>query len=119
MHCIIMRKETPLELVNGIKAAEKIAVAANVLYRLKVVPHRIKSEGTDSAIIEILLKLVKAGGKAPISSITARDVHQTVAVLKEMERNNLVKILETPFRTYVALTERGWKVYSELVNFLV
>jgi len=114
-----MRNETLLELTKGVRAADKIAAAANILYRLKVAPQQTEGESIDSAAIEIILKLAKAGGKAPLSLLAAGNMRQAINVMKEMERNDLVKILSTPFRTYVALTERGWKVYSELVSFLV
>ncbi|MEM1853743.1 MAG: hypothetical protein QXR56_08625 [Thermofilaceae archaeon] len=114
-----MRSEALLELSKGVKAAGKIAAASNIFHRLRVISQQTGGESIDSAAIEIILKLAKAGGKAPLSSLAAGNLRQAIAVLREMERNGLVKILSTPFRTYAALTERGWKVYSELVSFLV
>ncbi|MEM0119490.1 MAG: hypothetical protein QXJ38_03785, partial [Thermofilaceae archaeon] len=113
-----MRNEALLELTKGVKTADKIAAAANILYRLKVTSQQTGGESIDSAAIEIILKLAKAGGKAPLSSLAAGNIYQTMAVLKEMEKSNLVKIYATPFRTYVALTERGLKTLKELVSVL-
>lgn len=113
-----MRSEALLELSKGVKAAGKIAAASNIFHRLRVISQQTGGESVSSAAIEIILKLAKAGGKAPLSSLVAGNVYQTVALLREMEKSNLVKIYATPFRTYVALTERGLKTLKELVSVL-
>lgn len=115
MHSVVLN-----ELTKGVVNARRIAVAANSLFRfrLRTRPHYLPKENIEGAVIEILLKLLAAGGKAPLTSLTVRDTNQTLAILEEMEKGNLVKILKTPFRTYIVITERGREAMNELIRIL-
>ncbi|MEM0083567.1 MAG: hypothetical protein QW102_03505 [Candidatus Nezhaarchaeales archaeon] len=113
-----MNRRDEGELSRGITAAKRIATTANILYKTRMIPKSTTSESIDSALIEILLKLVKARGRAPLSSLVVGDLYKTLVLLQDLKRINVIKILETPFRTYVILTEYGWKRFNEIVNIL-
>lgn len=111
----LMRSEDVEELARAVGVAKKVTIVANLLYKPKLL-QRTDSEKLDSAALEILLKLGEAKRGAAISSLASGDPRQALAALREMEKNGLVKILETSMRTYAVLTPQGWKLLNDILS---
>lgn len=99
------------ELRKGAEAAKRVATACNILNREKVTTADINMEET----LVIIAKLAKEKGIATLSKLGGRECF---AILKELEKNGLAKVVETPFRTYAILTEKGWEVARFLLPSL-
>jgi len=108
------------ELEKGVRRARGIAVAANLLWRprLLAAPREAGGEGALDVLPPLLLKLYGAGGSAPLSALDRSDPYRALAALEELERHGLVRVVRTATRTYAVLTPMGRRLAESLLRAL-
>ncbi|MEM1819966.1 MAG: hypothetical protein QW517_03645 [Thermofilaceae archaeon] len=102
------------ELRRGVEAAKALALVCSTFYRRRV---RL-GESEDGVALLILLKLAEAGGSAPFSRLVEGNPEKARAALESLRGKGLVRLFETPFRTYAVLTEEGWRAAGTLLRVL-
>ncbi|MCX8180867.1 MAG: hypothetical protein N3E41_05795 [Thermofilaceae archaeon] len=110
------------ELQKAVAEAKRITLTVNMLSKRKSRYTLPQTRLLSLNFLELLIILVEKGGRTTLTELAREaggNLSELNTVLKEINEAGFIKLLETPSRTAVILTEKGTTLVNSIIRTLL